>query len=310
MQFGVFLPTMPYWYRTSTVRTAVEEVARAAEALGFASVWANDAVIHPSGPQFQHAEGAIEPFVTLASLIHLVPRLHLGVSVLVLPQRNAIIVAKQAAALDILSQGRFILGVGIGHREEEFAFLGADYAHRAAITDESIVLLRTLWREPRVHFQGPTYSLADAVIEPNPLRGDLPIWVGGRTAAAARRAAQLGDAWLPNSIGDAVGLSAFRAGVATIQAHAPRGRRPLIAGWFAIRVDEAGEQTPVDDPMLARMVSRGIAGTPETIVERLETYRQAGLEYAVCAFAGERVDTMVHQMQIFAEQVMPQFVSA
>ena len=306
MQFGVFLPTMPPWYRTSTVRTAVEEVARAAEALGFASVWANDAVIHPPGPEFQHAEGVIEPFVTLASLIHLVPRLHLGVSVLVLPQRNAIIVAKQAATLDLLSQGRFILGVGIGHREEEFAFLGADFEHRGAITDESIALLRTLWREPRVHFQGPTYSLTDAVIEPKPLRGDLPIWVGGRSAAAARRAAQLGEAWLPNGIE----LDAFRAGVATIQAHAPRGRCPLIAGWFGIRVDEAGKQTPVDDWFLARLVSRGIAGTPETIVERLEAYRQAGLEYVVCAFAGERVDTMVHQMQLFAEQVMPQFVGA
>ena len=227
---------------------------------------------------------------------------------LVLPQRNAIIVAKQAAALDLLSQGRFILGVGIGHREEEFAFLGADYARRSAITDESIALLRTLWREPRVHFQGPTYSLTDAVFEPKPLRGDLPIWVGGRSAAAARRAAQLGEAWLPNAWN--VGLDAFRAGVATIQAHAPRGRRPLIAGWFGIRVDEAGKQTPVDDPMLASLVSRGIAGTPETIVERLETYRQAGLEYVVCAFAAERVDNMVHQMQVFAEQVMPQFVGA
>jgi alkanesulfonate monooxygenase SsuD/methylene tetrahydromethanopterin reductase-like flavin-dependent oxidoreductase (luciferase family) len=173
MRFGVFLPTMPCWYRTSTVRTAVEDVARAAEALGFASVWANYAVIHP--PAVPSPEGVIEPFVTLASLIHLVPRLHLGVSVLVLPQRNATVVAKQAPALDLLSQGRFILGVGVGHRAEEFAFLGADYAHRGAITDESIALLRTLWREPRVQFQGPTYSLTDAVFEPKPSRGDLPI---------------------------------------------------------------------------------------------------------------------------------------
>jgi probable F420-dependent oxidoreductase len=304
MQFGVFLPTMPCWYRPGPVHTAVEEVALAAEALGFASVWANDAVIHPPG--FPHAEGVIEPFVTLASLIHLVPRLHLGISTLVLPQRNAIIVAKQAAALDLLSQGRFILGVGVGTREEDFAFLGADFAHRGAIMDESIALLRTLWREPRVDFQGPTYALTDAVFEPKPLRGDLPIWIGGKSAAAARRAAQLGEAWLPNNLG----LDAFRAGVATIQAHAAGGRRPLIAGWFGIRVDAASKQTPIDDPFLAGLVSRGIAGTPETIVERLEAYRQAGLEYVVCVFAGNRVDNMVQQMQVFAEQVMPQFVGA
>jgi probable F420-dependent oxidoreductase len=303
MQFGVFLPTMPAWYRTTPVHTAVAEVARAAEALGFASVWANDAVIHPPG--YPQAEGVIEPFVTLASLIHVVPRLHLGISTLVLPQRNAIVVAKQAAALDRLSQGRFILGIGVGTREEDFRFLGADFARRGAVTDESIALLRTLWREPRVNFRGPTYAVTDAVFEPKPSRGDLPIWVGGRSAAAARRAARLGEAWLPSNLG----LDAFRAGVATIHAHAPVGRRPLIAGWFGFRLDEADKRTPVDDPFVAGLVARGITGTPETIVERLEAYRLAGLEYMVCVFAGEPAG-MVQQMQVFADRVMPQFAGA
>ena len=99
-------------------------------------------------PGLPHAEDVIEPFVTLASLIHMISRPHLGVSTLVLTRRNAIIVAKQTTALDLLSQGRLILGV-VGHREEEFAFLGADYAHRGAITDKPIVLLQTPWREPR-----------------------------------------------------------------------------------------------------------------------------------------------------------------
>lgn len=197
-------------------------------------------------------------------------------------------------------------GVGAGHRAEGFAFLGADFAHRGAITDESIALLRTLWREPRVHFQGATYTLTDAVFEPKPLRGDLPIWVGGSSAAAVRRAAQLGEAWLPHNLG----LDAFRAGVATIRAHAPRERRPLIAGWFGVHPHEPGKQMSVDDPFLIGLVSRGIAGTPETIAERSASYRQAGLEYVVCAFAGERVDSAVQQMQVFAEQVMPQFVGA
>jgi hypothetical protein len=87
-------------------------------------------------------------------------------------------------------------------------------------------------------------------------------------------------------------------------------RRPLIAGMFGIRVDDAGTQTPVVDPFLAGLVSRGIAGTPETIAERLEAYRQAGLEYVVCRFAGERVDDMVQQMQVFADQVRPQYGGA
>ncbi len=152
MQFGVHLPSFWNDYGTSNVRAAVEETARAADALGFASVWANDVVIRSSDIRF--CESVIEPLVTLASLIHLTPRLHLGLAVLILPQRNAIVVAKQAAALDLLSQGRVILGVGTGKVKAEFEFLGADFAHRGAITDEAITLLRTLWRESKVSFQG------------------------------------------------------------------------------------------------------------------------------------------------------------
>ena len=302
MQFGVHLPSFWNDYGTSTVRTAVEATARAADALGFASLWANDVVIR--SPDIQFCESVIEPFITLASLIHLVPRLHLGIAVLVLPQRNAIVVAKQAAAFDLLSQGRFILGVGVGRVKAEFEYLGADFARRAAITNESISLLRALWREPRVHFQGPTYTITDAIFEPKPLRRDLPIWVGGNTAAAARRAGQLGDAWLPMNITP----DAFRAGVATLQAHAVGRRRPLIAAEFFFRVDEAGKQTPVHDPDLASLVY--ISGTPDAIVEQLEPYRQAGLDYVVCGFSADSVDNMLHQMQLFAEQVMPHFADA
>jgi probable F420-dependent oxidoreductase len=302
MQFGVHLPSFWHDYGTSTVHTAIEETARAAEALGFASLWANDAVIVP--PEHSWAAGVIEPIVTLASLIHLVPRLHLGVSVLVLPQRNAIIVAKQAATLDLLSQGRFILGVGMGWREAEFKYLGVDFAHRGAVTDESITLMRTLWREPQVSFQGSTYSLTDAIFEPKPLRRDLPIWVGGSTVAAARRAGQLGDGWLPMNLA----LDDFRAGVAALEASALGRRRPLVAAEFVFRVDEAGKQTPVNDAVMASLVY--MSGTPDSIVEQLEPYRQAGLEYVLCVFSTDSVENMLHQMQVFAEQVMPHFADA
>ena len=115
----------------------------------------------------------IEPLVTLATLVHLVPRLTLGTAVLVLPQRNAILVAKQAAALHLLSGGRLVLGVGIGWRAEEFALLGADFAHRAAATDEAIEVLRTLWREP-------------VAVLPRPVP---PLRRGQHAAAPARRRA-------------------------------------------------------------------------------------------------------------------------
>ena len=167
-----------------------------------------------------------------------------------------------------------------------------------------ITLLRTLWREPRVNFQGSTYSLTDAIFEPKPVRRDLPIWVGGNTAAAARRAGHLGEGWLPMNLG----LDDFRAGVAALEASA-RGRpRPVIALQVGFRVDDAGTQTPVHDPFLAGLVY--MSGTPDAIVEQLEPYRQAGCEYVVCIFLADSMDNMLHQMQLFAEQVMPQFADA
>src|SRR5690606_1814876 len=136
MQFGAHLPS--YWddYGTSNVRTAIEEAAKVAEALGYDALWANDNVINTMASSF--ANQVIEPLITLATLVHRVPRIKLGTSVLVLPRRNTILVAKQVAALDLLSEGRLILGIGVGPREEGFKLLGADFARRAAVTDEAI----------------------------------------------------------------------------------------------------------------------------------------------------------------------------
>jgi alkanesulfonate monooxygenase SsuD/methylene tetrahydromethanopterin reductase-like flavin-dependent oxidoreductase (luciferase family) len=145
MRIGTFLPT--YWmdYGAAGRRTAIEETAKAAQALGYESLWANDHIVAPAS---QESVGhIIEPLITLASLIHLVPDMRLGTSTLVLPQRNAILVAKQVAALDVLSGGRFILGVGSGWLAEEFAFLGADFAQRGAVMDEAIGVMRALWRD-------------------------------------------------------------------------------------------------------------------------------------------------------------------
>ncbi len=172
MRFGAFLPT--YWddYGTSSIRVAIAEAARAAEALGYEGVWANDIVVNPATAQRGTMAGGqvIEPLVTLASLVHLVPHLTLGTNVLVLPQRHPILVAKQAAALHVLAEGRLILGVGIGHRPEEFALLGADYARRAATTDEAIEVLRLLWREPVARYHGRIHHLDGVRLIPPPPR--------------------------------------------------------------------------------------------------------------------------------------------
>jgi probable F420-dependent oxidoreductase len=291
MQFGAFLPT--YWtdYRSSDVRTAIQEAAKTAEALGYASVWANDHVIAPA--QQADVGHIIEPLITLASLVHLVPRVQLGTSVVVLPQRQAILMAKQAAALDVLSGGRFILGVGVGWLKEEFQFLNADFARRSAVTDEAITAMRKLWRDERASFQGQFVSFSDAVFFPKPTRGGPPLWVGGNSLQAIGRVARFGDAWVPFGIG----LDDFAAGVGTLRRMATAGAIPTIAAHMRIRISTDAK------PRSAHLV-----GPAEIIASAVERYRQAGLEYLICDFVAESVEDLVRQMRVMAEEIIPQLI--
>jgi probable F420-dependent oxidoreductase len=311
MRFAAFLPT--YWddYGASSMRVAIEEAAKAAEALGYEGVWANDVVITPAADRGTPGnEQVIEPLVTLAALVHLVPRLALGTAVLVLPQRNAILVAKQAAALHLLSGGRLVLGVGIGHRPAEFALLGADYAQRAAATDEAIEVLQTLWREPVASYRGRFHRFDAASMPPHPPGGGPPLWIGGNSPAAVRRAAKYGDGWLPfvNDLDPFIeGPDDFRSRV-TLLRELTRGRRcPTVANMFYLRLEQPEEPAAVRSttPMF-----RSFAGSPDAVAEHLEGYRRAGLEYALCLFESEDLDDLLRQMRLFAERVAPQFADA
>src|ERR671930_1515111 len=178
MQIGTFLPT--YWasYGTRTLPEAITATAQAADALGYASLWANDHVIAPAD---QASMGhIIEPLITLASVAALVPRLALGTSALVLPQRHAVLVAKQVASLDVLSNGRVILGIGVGWLEEEFRMLDANFAHRGAVADEAIAVLR---------------GLAEAAGRPRPtVAAHLRLWIGEGTQREAHVAGSVEQA--------------------------------------------------------------------------------------------------------------------
>ena len=306
MQFGVHLPT--YWtdYGTSNMRVAIEEAAKAAEALDYATLWANDTVIVPSNFRFQGHDvdnlQVIEPLITLATLIHLVPRIKLGTHVLVLPQRNAIIVAKQVAALNLLSENRLILGVGVGWRAEEFKLLNADFEHRGAVADEAIEVMRTLWRDPVASFHGQFYDFSDAEFLPKPVGDGPPIWVGGNTAAAIRRTTRIGDAWIPFG----PGLAEFKTGVASLR-ELTRGRRcPMFAATMNLRIDTPSGPA---GPTKSSHLPINCAGSPDKISDYLEQYRQAGLEYMLCLFESEGVNDLLRQMHTFAEHIAPQFAA-
>jgi probable F420-dependent oxidoreductase len=292
MQFAVHLPT--YWddYGQSSVGVAVEAAAKAAEALGYRGLWANDHIIAPASQSY--VRHFVEPLITLASLIHLVPGLELGTSVLVLPQRHAILVAKQVATLDILSNGRFIFGLGVGWLEEEFRFLNADFDRRSEVADEAIRAIRTLWRDDPASFEGEHYHFADATFLPKPANGGPPLWIGGGSSAAVRRAARFGDGWVPfwmSFDSFEAGLDHFRTKLTALN-HLVGGRpRPTIAGHLKMRIatgDRGGH-------------------APDQVAGLLHRYQEAGLEYVICDFTADDVDHLMRQMEITAQLIAPRF---
>ena len=199
------------------------------------------------------------------------PRLTLGTTVLVLPQRHPILVAKQAAALHLLSEERLILGVGIGWRAEEFALLGADFAHRAAVTDEAIEVLQRCGASPIARYHGRFHRFDDVRLTPRPPDGGPPIWVGGDSPGAIRRTARYGSGWLPML----VDLDAFRSGVAALR-DLTRGRQsPTIAHTFYVRIEKPDEPAAVRST--TPWMPESFAGSPDAVAEHLERVPAGGL---------------------------------
>ena len=193
MKFGLSLRNTG---ATSSLET-IEAGAETADRLGWNSVWTTDHVLVPASAAADYAR-TFEAIETLAWVGAKHPRLKLGTSVIVVPQRNAVLLAKEFATLDVLSGGRVTAGVGVGWNEVEFANLGAaDRFHRrGAYLDETIRLWRHLWSGSTEPFQGAFHQFADFVFGPLPMNGAaLPIVVGGGSPAALRRAGTLGDGY-------------------------------------------------------------------------------------------------------------------
>jgi probable F420-dependent oxidoreductase len=170
------------------------DTARAADELGFRAIWTFDHLLAPSSlPQFSRV---FEPLIVLSHLSAITSRVLLGTSVIVLPMRSPFVVAKQAATLDLLSKGRFVLGIGVGSFGEEYVNVHADFGTRGRRMDEMIALFRHLWSGNRAPFEGRFYGFADGVFDPLPTRGaDLPLLIGGRSDAALKRTGRYATFW-------------------------------------------------------------------------------------------------------------------
>lgn len=192
MKFGICLPNFPFGVKPS--REHIVDIALAAERLNYDSLWVSDHVLVPKDkPRYGYI---YEVLTTIAYLAGMTRRIHFGTSVLVLPQRDAILAAKQIATLDDLSGGRLIIGVGAGWIEGEYNNLGANFRRRGKHLNEAIQVLKTLWQADEPQVEGEFYNFKDVLFGPKPAQpGGPPIWVGGASQAAIRRIALLGDGW-------------------------------------------------------------------------------------------------------------------
>jgi probable F420-dependent oxidoreductase len=213
MQLGASLPVADI----GTGPTVLRDYAQAAEELGYAYLVAPDHVLG-NNPAVDYGGRRVgtnvnpyhDPFVLFGFLAGCTQRIGFAVGVLILAQRQAVLVAKQAASLDVLCEGRFRLGIGVGWNEVEFVGLNENFHNRGKRSAEQVQVMQALWAEPHVNFAGEFHCIEDAGINPRPASGRVPIWYGGHAEATFRRAAKYGDGFMPLAYpaGDAA-LAAF-----------------------------------------------------------------------------------------------------
>jgi probable F420-dependent oxidoreductase len=252
---------------------AVLRLARAIEEIGFDHIDVFDHVVmghptpdRPAGP-YNASMPILEALMTLACIAGATRRVTLGTEVLVLPQRNPALVAKQVSTLDTLSGGRVRLGVGVGWQASEFEALGEDFRTRGRRMDEAIRLLRVYWGEAQVSFEGEHYRAVAMAMEPKPPQGSrLPIWIGGYSEAAYRRVGQLGDGWLASRVSDA---ESARRALEAIRRHAEAAVRDPGA---------IGLQSMVAPPPRDADGKRFYAD-PDRVVARVVALRAMGFQW-------------------------------
>jgi probable F420-dependent oxidoreductase len=236
----------------------VAAVARAAEAAGFESLWGGEHVVLPDpqappSPMAPH-DRILDPVIALTYCAAVTTRVRLGTGIIILPQRNPLVLAKELASLDTLSAGRLIFGIGVGYLEPEFRALGAPFAQRGAVTDEYLAAMRAIWSQSKPAYQGRFVSFADVQAHPQPVqRPHPPIVVGGRTKAAFRRAVQQGNGWYGFGLdpdGTAQALAGLREAA---QQHA----RPAHLGPLEISITP-GRGVGVDLATAERFAALGV----------------------------------------------------
>jgi len=273
MEFGVVLPHVGPQARERVVER-IQTVARHAETLGYHSVWAADHIAmptnlvskypyHPEGKfPVDVADNFLEPLTVLSYVAACTSRVRLGTGVLIIPYRNPVVTAKILSTLDVLSNGRVILGAGVGWMAEEFAYLNSPYRERGARTDEYLQVMKTLWTQEDPQFHGRFFNFSDLRCEPRPVqKPHPPIWIGGHSQAALRRTATIGDGWYGHVFW--------------------RNPEQMPQDIHTIKrfAEQAGR-----DPNSLTYAAPAYERTFEDVLRSLPSYQKAGLEHVVLAF--------------------------
>jgi len=334
MKFGVEIPTctagmmhpVPFATAADVVDTALE-----AEQLGYYDAGGND---HLNTMQFVRDAWAgppdyFEPLVTLSHIAARTSVLRLTTGIMVLPLRDPVLLAKQVATLDQLSNGRVLLGVAVGGYRDEFERVRPDLAdaNRAELTRETIESLRALWEQRTAGYHGKYVHFENVESYPKPVQSPLPVYSGGNATGSLRRAAELAQGWLPAKVGP----DKIAEGRARIAGYADAiGRDPgeiVTALQSVVCLGDTPEQAretflgssfDLFRKSLSRTMTKGVdldaylaanlVGTPDEVCARVDAYQRAGLSHLTALlFVGNTVEEMRAQLRRFAREVLPAF---
>jgi probable F420-dependent oxidoreductase len=281
--------------------------ARRMEALGYDSLWASDHVIVPHRIESRYPysatgvfplppeAGFLEPLTALAMVAAVTERVALGTTVLVLPHRHPVLAAKSLATLDHLSNGRVILGAGVGWMREEIELLGAPFDRRGAWSDEAIRVMRACWRDERTSHRGEFFTVDDVGVFPKPARGDIPVWIGGHTPRALRRVVALGDGWHAAF----TPADALERDLALLREECARQTRSFDALTISLRVGLSLRREPLGADR------RPAQGSAEQVAADLRRYAALGVSTVLLESRARDLDDMVSIFETFAREVRP-----
>ena len=288
MRFGVVFPQT----EIGADPVAVRDYAQAAESLGYDHLLAYDHVLGANAASrpgwsgaYRHTDGFHEVFVLFGYLAGITEKLELATGILILPQRQTALVAKQAAAIDVLSGGRLRLGIGVGWNDVEYEVLGEDFRNRGRRSEEQIELMRALWTRELVTYDGRWHKITDAGLNPLPVQRPIPVWIGGSADRVLRRIGLLADGWvLPGTGSVRRPDDGARAVIGTVHEHAhSAGRDPSDIGLekivsFAGAKDQAAEVSAWRELGITHIsvntMGAGLS-SPDGHIEAIRRFREA-----------------------------------